>query len=61
VIRVRVATRLASATIFAMLVDVLADPKTGPAAYITALAVNFFTLAFAFITALEVVMRQPGE
>jgi hypothetical protein len=52
---------LGGAAILAMLVDVLADSRTAPAAYITALAVNFFTLAFAFITALEVVMRQPVE
>ena len=29
------------------------------AAYITALAVNFFTTAFAFVTALDVIMQQP--
>jgi len=48
-----------SAVIVAMLVYVLGGFQYGAAAYITALAVNFFTLAFAFVTALDVIMRQP--
>jgi len=48
-----------SAVIVAMLVYVLGGFQYSAAAYITALAVNFFTLAFAFVTALDVIMRQP--
>jgi hypothetical protein len=31
-----------------------------PAVYISALFINFFTLAFAFIKALDVIMREPA-
>jgi hypothetical protein len=47
--------------IAAMLVHVLAGFQHAAAAYITALIVNFFTLAYAFITAVDVIMRQPLE
>ena len=50
---------LGSAAIAAMCVYVWAGFQDGAAAYITALTVNFFTTAFAFITALDVIMRQP--
>lgn len=45
----------------AMLVYVLAGLHYAAAAYVTALIVNLGTLAFAFITALDVIMRQPAE
>jgi hypothetical protein len=32
-----------------------------PAAHVSALIVNSFTLAFAFVTALDVIMQQPAE
>jgi hypothetical protein len=48
-----------SAVITAMLVYVLSGLQHSAAAYITALAINFFTTAFAFVTALDVIMQQP--
>jgi hypothetical protein len=48
-----------AAVIAAMLVCVLSGLPYSAAAYITALAINFFTTAFAFVTALDVVMQQP--
>jgi len=48
-----------AAAIAAMLVYVLTALAYSAAAYITALAVNFFTTAFAFVTALDVIMQQP--
>lgn len=44
-----------------MLVYVLAGFSYAAAAYITALLVGFFTLAFAFVVALEVILQQPAE
>lgn len=52
---------LGSVAIVAMLVYVLAGFQYGAAAYITALIVNFFTLAFAFVVALDVIMQQGVE
>jgi len=52
---------LGSAAIMAMLVYVLCGLRYEAAAYITALAVNFFTVAFAFVTALDVVMQQSVD
>ncbi len=51
----------ASAVLAVMLVYVLARFHYAAAAYITALLVSFFTLAFAFITAVEVILRQPAD
>jgi len=48
-----------SAVIVAMLVYVLTGFQYSAAAYATALALNFFTTAFAFVTALDVIMQQP--
>ena len=48
-----------SAVVAVMLIYVLSGFPYGAAAYITALAVNFFTTAFAFVTALDVIMQQP--
>ncbi len=50
-----------SAATMAMLVYILYGPQYGAAAYTTALAVNFFTTAFAFVTALDVIMKQPAN
>ena len=50
---------LGSAVLAVMLVYVLAGLQYAAAAYITALIVNFFTLAFAFVAALDVIMQQP--
>jgi hypothetical protein len=48
-----------SAVTLAMLVYVLAGFRYGAAAYITALTVDFFTVVFGFVTALDVIMQQP--
>jgi len=50
-----------SAVIVAMLVYVLGGFQYSAAAYVTALIVNFFTIAFAFVTALDVIMQEPGD
>ena len=50
-----------SVAIAAMLVYIIGGFEYQPAAYITALTVNFFTTAFGFVTALEVIMKQPIE
>lgn len=50
-----------SAVIVAMLAYVLDGLQYSAAAYATALAVNFFTTAFAFVSALDVIMQQPVD
>ncbi len=50
---------LGSAVIAGMLIYVIADFEYKAAAYITALIINFFATAFAFVTALDVIMQQP--
>ncbi len=52
---------LGAAVIVAMLIAILAGFRYSAAAYITALIVNFLTLAFAFVTAMDVIMQQPFE
>ena len=52
---------LGSAVTLSMLCYVLCSPKLSAAAYITALTVDFLTVAFAFVTALDVIMQQPME
>jgi hypothetical protein len=52
---------LGSATIAGMLIYVIGGFKHQAAAYVTALTVNFFTAAFAFVTGLDVIMRQPVD
>ena len=52
---------LGSASIVAMIAYVLAGLPQSAAVYITALTLNFFTLAFSFVIALEVILRQPAE
>jgi len=52
---------LGSLALIAMIVDVLGNFGHQAAAYITALTVNFFTLAAAFVIAIEVILRQPSE
>jgi hypothetical protein len=44
-----------------MLVWILTGFPHQPAVYISALLVNFFTLAFAFIAALDVIMQEPTD
>ena len=50
---------LGSAAIAAMLIYIMGGFEYQPAAYITALTANFFTTAFGFVTALDVIMQQP--
>ncbi len=50
-----------SAVTMTMLGYVLADLPYSAAVYITALTIDFFTVAFAFVTALDVIMQQPAE
>ena len=50
----------ATATL-AMLGYVLAGLRYSAAAYITGLTIDFFTVAFAYVVALDVIMQQPVE
>ena len=50
-----------SAVTMAMLGYVLAGLQYSAAAYITALTIDFFTVVFGFVTALDVIMQQPIE
>ena len=50
-----------AAALAGMLVYVLGGFPYGPAAYITALTINFFTLAFVFVVALDFILKQPVE
>ncbi len=52
---------LGSAVTLAMLGSVLAGLQYTAAAYVTALIIDFFTVTFAFVTALDVIMQQPIE
>jgi hypothetical protein len=48
-----------SAVTLTMLGYVLAGLPHSAAAYITALTIDFFTVAFAFLAALDIIMQQP--
>jgi hypothetical protein len=50
-----------SAVTLAMLGYLLEGVQYGAAAYITGLTVDFFTVAFAFVIALDVIMQEPME
>jgi hypothetical protein len=50
-----------SAVTLAMLGYVLVGVQYSAAVYITALTIDFFTVAFAYVTALDVIMQQPME
>jgi len=50
-----------SAVTLAMLCYVVAGLQYSAAAYITALTIDFFTVIFGFMTALDVIMQQPTE
>jgi hypothetical protein len=52
---------LGSAVTLAMLGYVLAGLHYSAAAYITGLTVDFFTVIFGFLVALDVIMQQPTE
>ncbi len=50
-----------SAVTLAMLVCVLASVRYSAAVYITALTIDFFTVVFGFVSALDIIMQQPTE
>ena len=50
-----------SAVTLAMLGYILAGLQYSAAAYITALTIDFFTVVFGFVTALDIIMQQPME
>ena len=52
---------LGSATIAGMLIYIIGGFEYQAAAFVTTLTVNFFTAAFAFVTGLELIMRQPVD
>ncbi len=52
---------LGSAATMAMLCYVLDGLQYTAAVYITALTIDFFTVAFAYVVALDVIMQQPIE
>jgi hypothetical protein len=52
---------LGSAVTLAMLGYVLAGLQYSAAAYITALTIDFFTVVFGYVIALDVIMQQPME
>jgi len=52
---------LGSAATLAMLVWMAASPPYGAAVYITALTIDFFTVIFGFVAALDIIMLQPVE
>ena len=52
---------LGSAVTFAMLVYLLADVRYGAAVYITALMIDFSTVVFGFLNALDIIMQQPSD
>lgn len=50
-----------SAVTLAMLVYVLAAVQYSAAIYITALTIDFFTVIFGFVNALDIIMQQPTD
>ncbi len=52
---------LGSAVTLAMLGYVLEGMRYSAAAYITALTIDFFTVIFGFVIALDVIMQQPMD
>jgi hypothetical protein len=52
---------LGAAVTLAMLCYVLAGLQYSAAVYITALTIDFFTVVFGFLVALDIIMQQPLE
>jgi hypothetical protein len=50
-----------SAVTLALLVYVLAATQYSAAVYITALTIDFFTVVFGFVNALDIIMQQPTD
>jgi hypothetical protein len=49
---------LGSLVTLAMLVWLVLDPERGAAIYTTALTIDFFTVVFGFVNALDIIMQQ---
>lgn len=49
---------LGSLVTLAMLVWLMLDPERGAAIYTTALTIEFFTVVFGFVNALDIIMQQ---
>ena len=52
---------LGSAVTLTMLVGVWAGSQYSAALYITGLTIDFFTVVFGFVNALDIIMQQPAE
>jgi len=52
---------LGSAVTLAMLVYLLVDARYSAAVYIAALSIDFFTVVFGFLNALDIIMQQPMD
>ncbi|HEY1991600.1 MAG TPA: hypothetical protein VGH71_04000 [Gammaproteobacteria bacterium] len=52
---------LGSLVTLAMLVYVLAGVRYAAAVYITAITIDFFTVIFGFVNALDIIMQQPVQ
>ena len=52
---------LGSAVTLAMLVCLLVGDRYSTAVYITALTIDFFTVVFGFLNALDIIMQQPMD
>lgn len=50
---------LGSVTVMGMLIYTLGWSAYQAGVYLVTLTINFFTTAFAFVTALDVIMQQP--
>jgi hypothetical protein len=50
-----------SAVTLTMLVYVLAGARYSAAVYITAVTIDFFTVVFGFVNALDIIMQQPTD
>src|SRR5579859_2091638 len=50
---------LGSAVTLVMLVYILVDMQYGAAVYVSALTIDFFTVIFGFVNALDIIMQQP--
>ncbi len=50
-----------SAVTLAMLIYILLGTQYSAAAYVTGLTIDFFTVIFGFVAALDIIMQQPTE
>ena len=52
---------LGSLVTLAMLICLLFSVQYGPAIYVTALTIDFFTVIYGFLNALDIIMQQPAN